>query len=664
MKTRKIIFIIISLIIVGETYFFIQSKKHPLGRKRIRKAVVKTVERPFGTSVTKEPDVLPNEWMAYQRTYPNNEIDQEAYIEGMKQASQLHNQASNIRYEWELVGPTNTGGRITDLAVHPNSPETIYVGAASGGVFKSTNGGSSWQNVFQNSPVISIGDIAIDPNNENTLYVGTGEANASSYSFLGNGMYKSVDAGETWDYIGLERSAYVGRIIVDHANSERVYVAACGNLFSPNEERGIYRSDDGGLSWDRKLFVTDSTSAIDLVQHPTNPDILYAAMWERMRGLNFRQSFGATSGIWKTIDGGENWFELTSGLPTGNNIGRIGIDISKSNPEVVYAFYDMPNAEVRIYRTSNAGNNWTRMNDGNLDGMNNYFGWYFGQLRVDPTDENRIYVLGVELYRSDNGGNTWILLADYGNMEEIHVDHHALYIDEFSNLIIEGNDGGLYFSYDLGDNWTKIDNIPITQFYAIEIDNSDPAKIYGGTQDNNTIRTLTGNLDDWHPILGGDGFYCLVDHTNPNTIYAEYQWGNLHRSTDGGYGFYQINDEMEYDRTNWSSPLIMHPYDSSILYFGTYRVWKTADHGDTWTAMSNDLTNGDDGSSYHTITTLAISPLDPDIIVAGTDDGRIHITENGGASWNDISAGIPNRWITRVAADPFDPSVIYATVSG
>jgi len=664
MKIRNILLIVLVLVIIAEANFFLESKRSPLGRERIRKPKKEFVERPFGPPLKKEPDAVTNEWMAYQRCYPHDEIKIDSYLLGMRQAMELHENSIESRYDWELAGPTNIGGRITDLAIHPDSPETIYVGAASGGIFKTTDNGENWQNVFADAPVISIGDIAIDPNNENILFAGTGEANASSYSFLGNGIYKTVNAGETWEHIGLENSAYIGRIIIDHSNSQRIFVAACGNLFSANEERGIYRSDDGGISWDRKLFITDSTSAIDLVQHPSNPDILYAAMWERMRGLTYRHSFGETSGIWKTIDAGETWFELTSGLPTGNNVGRIGLDISKTNPEVLYAFYDLPNSEVRVYRTSNGGDAWIQTNDSYLQGMNSYFGWYFGQIKIDPTDENRVYVMGVELYRSDNGGNSWILLADYGNMEEIHVDHHAMHIDEDTGRIIEGNDGGLYISYNLGNDWIKIDNIPLTQFYAIEIDNTNPDRIYGGTQDNSTIRTLTGNLDDWHIILGGDGFYTLVDHSNPNIIYAEYQWGNLFKSTDGGYYFSFIAGEMENDRKNWSSPLAMHPDDPETLYFGTYRIWKTTDGGNDWTAVSEDLTDGDDGSSYHTVSTIAVSLTYPEIIVAGTDDSHVHISVDDGVNWTEISEGLPERWITRVAADPFDFFTIYATVSG
>ncbi|MBT4333942.1 MAG: T9SS type A sorting domain-containing protein, partial [Candidatus Cloacimonetes bacterium] len=263
-----------------------------------------------------------------------------------------------------------------------------------------------------------------------------------------------------------------------------------------------------------------------------------------------------------------------------------------------------------------------------------------------------------------DGGDSWIQLASYGNMEEIYVDHHAMYIDENSGLIIEGNDGGLYLSENYGEEWEKIDNIPLTQFYTIEIDKNNPERIYGGTQDNNTIRTMTGALDDWERILGGDGFYCLVDHTNPMIIYAESQYGNLNKSTNGGNSFYSINAPMSNDRTNWSSPLVMDPIDSSILYFGTYRVWKSTNSGVNWTPVSEDLTQGDDGTGYHTISTLAISPLNTDIIIAGTDDGRAHISTDGGTEWTEITSGIPDLWVTRVKADPFDVDTVYLTVSG
>jgi len=565
LKFRYITFVIIVLsIVIYGTLLYKPALKHKIISHP------EFIETPCGEKIKKEPKALPNEWFGYQRAYPYHKIKHEAYLEGLQQATELHAQTrGNREYNWELAGPINVGGRITDLAIHPSSPETWYVGAASGGIYKTTNEGADWENIFTDAPVISIGDVAIDPNNEDIIYAGTGEANSSSQSFIGNGMYKSVNAGESWEHIGLENSAYIGRIIVDYSNSERVFVAATGTLFSPNEERGIYRSDDGGLTWDRKLFVTDSTAAIDLVQHPINPNILYATMWERMRGREYRLSGGYSSGIYKSVDGGDTWDELTNGLPYHDGVGRIGLAIAKSNPEVLYAFYDQQPVGnysfLGIFKTTDGGASWVQTNDGNITDMNSSFGWYFGQICVDPANENRVYAMGVALCRTENGGDSWQIIADYGNMDEIHVDHHAMIIDEFTGRIVEGNDGGLYTSDDYGNNWDKINNIPLTQFYAIEMDFLNPERIYGGTQDNSTIRTMTGALDDWHVILGGDGFYCKVDHTNSNIIFAESQWGNLHRSLNGGNWFEYIADQMSNDRRNWSSPLSMHPVDPAVL---------------------------------------------------------------------------------------------------
>jgi photosystem II stability/assembly factor-like uncharacterized protein len=609
-------------------------------------------------TLPKGPGYLPTDWMDRQRTFPNGGIKTDVYLQAVRQARDLHAAAGRSDYSWVFAGPTNIGGRITDIEIPGESFNTVFVAAASGGILKTTNNGASWTNVFSGQATIPVGDIAIDNTNTDLMYAGTGEANSSSQSFRGDGIYKSTDGGTTWLHSGLELSAYFGRIIIDHSNNNRVFAAACGNLFTPDGNRGVYRTTDGGVSWERVLFVSDSTSAIDIVQHPTNPDILYAAMWERMRGLNYRRSFGVTSGIWKTTDGGDTWTELTSGLPQTSAVGRIGLTISASSPSVLYAFYDNQN-EVAVYKTQNSGQSWTRTNDSYLQGINSSFGWYFGQIRVHPTNPDKVYVLGVPLYTSSDGGNSW---TETGY--EMHVDHHAMVFHPVTGRIYEGNDGGLYFSDNNGNSWSKINNLPLTQFYDIEIDRLNPARIYGGTQDNNTIRTWTGQTNNWDAILGGDGFYSIVDYTNSNIIYAEYQWGALHKSTNGGSWMNPINGYWSSDRVNWSAPVVMHPTNPQTLYFGTYRVWKTTNGGNTWSAVSNDLTFGDDGSTFHTISTLAISSLEPSIVLAGTDDGRVHISTNGGSLWNDISTGLPERWITRVATDPFDVNTIYVTLSG
>ncbi|MBL7138677.1 MAG: hypothetical protein ISS17_07885 [Bacteroidales bacterium] len=604
------------------------------------------------------PSVTPNDWMAMQRIYPYDRIQPEAFQAAINQAKALIDAGSVRNTPWEFTGPSNIGGRITDIEIPEGDLQTIYVGAATGGILKTTDGGATWSNLFQDVPVISIGDIAIDPNDPDILYAGTGEANSSSFSFWGNGIYKSTDAGMTWTQSGLENSAYIGRVVVDYANSQRLFVAACGYLFSYNDERGIYRSENGGQSWERVLFLTDSTAAIDILQHPVNPDILYASMWERTRGLEYRNSFGTTSGIWKTTDGGDTWNELTNGLMAGEEAGRIGLTICKSQPDVLYAFYDLPDFEVAVFKTENGGQSWIRTNDWDLWGMNSNFGWYFGQIRVDPVYPYSVFVMGVPLFASQNGGQSWTEISN-----NIHVDHHAMVIDETTSTIIEGNDGGLYISTTYGNSWSKVNNLPITQFYAIDIDYLNPDRIYGGTQDNNTIRTLTGAVDDWEPILGGDGMYTLVDYSNSNVIYAEYQWGNLFRSDNGGNYMQYIGYSWESERKNWSAPLAMHPEDPAILYFGTYRVWKTFNKGNAWTPVSGDLTQGIN-QYFHTITTIAISSIDPSIVIIGTGDGKVHVSTNDGLTWTDISAGLPNRWVTRVAPDPFDSQTIYVTFSG
>ncbi|MDP6569847.1 MAG: hypothetical protein QGF57_01245, partial [Candidatus Marinimicrobia bacterium] len=667
-KYYKLLGVTILLILSGSILFI----NHEAGKSTNTHVNYKppTISRPHGGAIAKEPAALPNEWMGYQRTYPYGKINHQHYLQAMRQAEMQHKNSVSRNTEWELLGPTNIGGRITDLIIDSENPGTIYIGAASGGIYKTINNGMSWQQMFHQVPVISIGDLAIDPQNAEVLYAGTGEANASSYSFLGDGIWKSVNGGIDWIHSGLEESAYIARIIVDHSNSNRIFAAACGTLFSSNSQRGVYRSLDGGTEWERVLFLNDSTAAIDLVQHPVNPDILYAAMWERVRGLNYRKSGGESSGIWKTTDGGDTWSELNFGLPDGANVGRIGLAMSTSDPNTLYAFYDKHLEEnedysfLGIYKTTNGGVSWLQTNDQSIYAMNSRFGWYFGQVRVDPDNPDRVFALGVDLVRTENGGESWETIAGYFNTNEIHVDHHALEFDPNTNRMFVGNDGGLYYSENYGNSWSHINNVPLTQFYAIEVDYQNPHRIYGGTQDNNTIRTMTGELNDWHSILGGDGFYTLVNPTNSDIIFAEYQWGNLYRSTNGGDWMDYIGYNWQEDRTNWSSPLVMDPQNPTTLYFGTYRVWKTINNGSEWNIFSDDLTMGDDGSSYHTITTLAVSPHNSNHILAGTDDGRVHFKTGNLSGWQEISAGLPNRWITRVAFDPFHENRMYVTLSG
>jgi len=636
----------------------------PESRAYLAEAIASNRE-PRDQGAETEEESFPSGWGYKQRAYPYDRINfaqlKQAVVDAQIMRLEARKSGRLAGGSWAVEGPDNIGGRVTDLAFHPTNPYIIYAGMASGGVFRSTDGGTTWQPISDDLPVLTIGAIAVDPKHPDTIYVGTGEANAHSFSWFGMGMYKSTDGGATWKYIGLEETHYIGRIIIDPINTSRIWVAGTGSLFGTNPERGVYRSLDGGASWDLVLSLTDSTAAIDLAIDPSHPDTIFAAMWERVRGLNYRRSGGPSSGIYRSYDGGDTWVELTNGLPTGPDVGRIGIAVCASSPNVVYAIYDdRATYTAQVYKSTDGGDSWTRTNDSALSGIYSSYGWYFGQIRVSPVDRNLVFAMGIYLYRSTDGGDSW---SEVGSSN--HVDHHALVFDPTNpSRIFEGNDGGVYVSTNSGATWTKLYNQPTNQFYAIEIDYLDPERLYGGTQDNGTLRTLTGAIDDWEMIFGGDGFYCIVDPTNSDVIYAEYQFGNLYKSTDLGYTWSSALDGVGSDRVNWMMPVVMDPTDNRVLYLGTYRVYKTVDGAGWWDPISGDLTDGDHGGGFGTITTIAVAPSDPSVIYVGTDDSNVWVTTNGGSSWQNISGSLPNRWVTRVAVDPTDASIAYVTFSG
>lgn len=632
-------------------------------------AVIISISPQFFNSSSKGNLQFPNDWIYAQRAYPNTQINIEKYREAQQE---MHSIRQNMSYKtqgtWQNVGPLNIGGRISDIDVHPSNPDKIYVGAASGGIFRVTNNGQTIEPIFDNEMSISVGDLAIDPSDTNTIYVGTGESSASSNTgaFPGNGIYKSTDGGDSWEHKGLDSSFYIGRIVVDSKNSDNIYVAAMGKFWGKNEERGIYRSQDGGDTWQKVLYLNDSTGCIDIVIHPDNPDTLYAAMWTRIRKPGTRICAGPSSGVYRSVDGGDNWTLLTNGLPTSNSsTGKIGLAISESDPNIVYAAYathEIYNYFDNLYKTTNNGNSWVDVDQSGLSNAYSSFGWYFGNLRVDPNDPDVVYVVGFRTYKSTNGGVNFSPLFGY------HVDQHALWIDPSnSNHLVLGNDGGLYTSTNGGNSWTHNTNLPITQFYQIEVDYQNPNRYYGGTQDNGTNRTLTGNDNDWHNIYGGDGFYVIVDPVDNNYVYAESQYGNIGRSTNGGNSFSSADNGINGgDRFNWNSPIVMDPSDHNILYFCSQRVYKTTNQAQNWTAISNDLTNGPGNGnlSYGTITTLDVSPQNPDVIYVGTEDGNVWNTTDGGNNWNLISATLPDLWATRVVCDPHDENIAYVTFSG
>ncbi len=612
----------------------------------------------------------PNEWMYNQRAYPNNFINERAMANALAQSRDILSNRTASGGDWVLQGPLNTGGRITDVAISPNSDDEFFVGAAVGGVWRTTDRGQSWDAVFDAIGKASIGNIAIAPSNASRVYVGTGEANGSATSgaFFGDGVYRSDDGGDTWTNIGLPESNHIGRIVVDPADANRVFVAATGKLYGKNVERGIYRTTDGGTNWERVLFVTDSTAAIDVVMNPANTDVLFAAMWERTRKPWQRDYGGLTSGVHRSTDGGDTWqlLGVSQGLPAPDDqTGRIGLAISESDPNTVYARYttnEITNSFDAIYKTTDGGNNWTEINTNPISNIDASFGWFFGNLRVNPTDPDEVYVLGQTLFRTSNSGGNWQQVVG------MHVDHHGMEYSRTNNdFILAGNDGGAYISENGGNTWTKFLNLPITQFYNIEVDFSDTDNLYGGTQDNNTIRTLTGSTGDWSPIFGGDGFHVNVDPTDNSFVYAESQFGNLGRSTDGGFTFQSALDGISgADRTNWNTPVVLSPFDPATMYYGSNRLY-TSTRAVFWTAISGDLTDGQHPSgslSYGTLTAIGPSHLNTDTVYTGSDDGNVHVTFNGGATWTDISAGLPDRYVTSIAVSPVDDNTAYVTFSG
>ena len=617
-------------------------------------------------NISKTSKKVPFDYMYMQRAYPTGKISSNASRIAIAQKKSMIARRQGIQSAiWEFAGPENIGGRITDIEIPIDQAQVYYVGTASGGIFKTTNGGANWNPIFDSFESLAIGDIEISKSNTNTIWVGTGEVNAGggSLAYDGNGIYKSTDGGLNWINKGLSEVGSISKVMIDPNDENTIYVSAMGPLFKNDNNRGVYKTTDNGSTWNQILFVSDITGVIDMVNHPTNSNLLYAATWERIRTPENRIYGGKTSKIYKSIDTGNNWVELTNGLPSlANDNGRISIALSQSNPDVLYARYANARGSIKgVYRTNDGGNTWIEVNSSQLTNVG--FHWWFRGIYVDPLDEDTIYNVDFVVEKSTDGGNNWFEV-----FPNVHVDQHALAFNtQNGNEILLGNDGGLYKSNDSGASSTKYLNLPITQFYRFYVDPQNPNKIYGGSQDNSTIRTTTGNLNDWNIINGGDGFQPLVDANDTNVIYALSQGGNLVKSTNNGRNFSNAtNGISNADRNNWDTPITFDPQDSETLYYGTQRLWRTTDAAANWSAISPDLTNGPaiGNLSFGTITTIDVSPINSDIIIVGTDDSNVWISEDAGINWNNISSTLPNLWTTKVLADRDDVNVIYAVFSG
>ena len=683
-------------------------------------------------------------------------------LEGyLKRISLVENSiVKNIQFR--NIGPTVMSGRVVDFAVNPDDPSHFYVAYASGGLWETKNNGNSFNSIFDNKIVMTIGDIIVDWVN-NIIYVGTGENNSSRSSYSGFGMYKSKDNGKSWEHLGLDDSHHIGRIVLHPDNPDIIWVASLGHLYSENSDRGVYKSIDAGKTWNKILFVNNKTGAIDIVIDPSNPDILYSAMWEKDRKAWDFDGSGIGSGIYKSVDGGSSWLEVsggTSGFPDTRGTGRIGLDISISNPNIIYAIldnqdrkpkdeevtnegltkdsfreisekdflkisdkeldaflkqnsfpreynaikvkelvrngmispyalveyledsnsmlFDTPVIGAEMYKSEDSGNTWKKVNEDDINNLFYSYGYYFGQVRVDPQNPDKVYTMGVPMIKSNDGGKTWGSI-DYSNM---HGDYHALWINpKRSGHLISGNDGGLNISYDDGENWLKYNSTSVGQFYDINVDMKTPYNVYGGFQDNGvwmgpsnyvaSLRWHSSGSYPWKSIYGGDGMQTEVDLRDNETVYTGSQFGNYARVNTRTGERKRITPshklgERPY-RWNWETPIYLSRHNQDILYMGSNKFHRSLDQGNNFETLSGDLTNGGikGNVSYGTLTTIIESSIRYGLIYVGSDDGLIHVSKDGGFSWKNISGSLPEKmWVSGIYPSNFHQNRVYVSLNG
>jgi len=658
------------------------------------------------------------------------------------------------------IGPSIMSGRIVDVDINPNNPIEFYAAYASGGLWYTNNNGTSFTSVTENAPTQNMGDIAVDWNSE-TIWIGTGESNSSRSSYAGIGILKSTDKGKTWQNVGLEDSHHIGRIIINKKNPDEVVVGVIGHLYTPNAERGIFKTIDGGKTWNNVLFINKNTGVIDISASPTNSNILYASSWERNRKAWNFDGDGENSAIYKSVDAGESWTKITSeenGFPTGSGIGRIGL--AAFNDTIVYALLDnqfmrpekekkkeigltkddfrnmsqadflkledkklnsflkennfdekytaesvkssvkkgkikpidlvtyledanfvLLNSEVigaEVYKSEDGGKTWNKTHEDYLDGVYSSYGYYFGIIAVNESNENKIYIGGVPLLKSDDSGKTFTSI----DKENVHSDHQAIWVDsKLEGHIINGNDGGLNLSYDDGENWTKNNSPAVGQFYNINVDNQKPYNVYGGLQDNGvwygpsnykTSKKWESNGDyPYKSIGGGDGMQVQIDNRDHNVVYSGSQFGYYYRinlKTDERIDIHPTHElgDSPY-RYNWQAPILLSSHNQDILYMGANKLLRSMDKGETFEAISEDLTTGEKKGNvpFGTLTSISESPFKFGFIYVGSDDGYINITENSGATWNKISNDLPQGlWVSRVIASQHEKDRVYITLNG
>ena len=585
------------------------------------------------------------------------------------------------------IGPAWASGRIADFAVNSKDTKEYYVGVASGHVWKTKNNGTTWEPVFDNYGAYSIGDVEMDSNNHNVIWVGTGENNHQRALGYGDGIYKSVDGGKSFKNMGLKESRQIGGIVIDPRNSNVVYVACEGSAWGPGGDRGLYKTTDGGKNWEKILEISENTGVNNIIMDPLNPDILYATSEQRRRTHFAKIGGGPESAVYKSTDAGKSWYKIMKGLPKVD-IGGMGITVSPADPNVVYLIVEAADDESGFYRSTDKGESWNKMSSYSASGQ------YYNEIYCDPDDVDKVYSMETYSKVTKDAGKTW---KNIGNNKR-HVDDHAFWIDpnDTQHFMI-GSDGGIYESWDDGKNWDFKENLPVTQFYRVSVDNAEPFyNVYGGTQDNNTMGGPSRNIrksgvtnDEWYETLGGDGFWSAIDPTDPNIVYCEYQYGNIYRyDKKSGEEIFIKPRERKGEKSykwNWDTPMIMSRFSNTRLYMAANKVFKSDDRGNTWEVISEDLTAKVDRNSFPvmgkywssnavvkdvstslwgTIVAMAESPIKEGMIIVGTDDGVISITEDDGKTWRQIKTfpGITEyTYISDVLADRFDENIIYAT---
>lgn len=617
--------------------------------------------------------LYPGEDHFFDKQFPFSTFSWNAYRDALREVKQFRDFAANRSSgQWVVEGPGNIGARINTIAIHPVNDQIILVGFSEGGIFKTINGGQDWYPVFDDQVKLSIGDITFDVQNPQIVYAGTGDPNISGFPFVGNGLYKSVDGGESWNYLGLSEVGIISQIRVSPDNSQEILVGTMGLPFVKNEHRGLYKSSDGGISWQKILFINDSTGVIDLVMHPTNKNILYATSWNRIRNNKKSLVSGPDGKIFRSVDGGLQWEELTNGLPAGP-VSRIGIDISKSNPNILYAAFTHPSTYnlEGIYKSTNGGDTWQPLPiyEPTLASLPRSlyggFGWYFGKIRINPDNPDDVFILGVDMYRSQDGGLNWSLAVPPWWTYEVHADKHDLVFKD-GNIYL-ATDGGLYKSEVASTaNWLDIENIPTTQFYRVAYNPHTPDFYYGGAQDNGSTGGNAASINEWGRIYGGDGFQMAFNPDSPFIFYASSQNGNIVVTEDGGGTFSSGTNGLDpADPRNWDMPYMISAHDADRLYTGTDKVYRTDDVIiPEWTPVSPVLTDPTSEALRKNISSVHESPVDENILYAGTTDGMLWYSPDYGVSWELINTTLPRRYVTSVQASPDNKNTVFVSFSG